>query len=82
MNTKNKPKLGKLERIKDIRSVWGNEARDFSRWLAEEENLNDLGKILGLDLELIHTEERIGNSEPTFLRGIANPENLSSLRIN
>ncbi|WP_289077894.1 DUF4268 domain-containing protein [uncultured Parasutterella sp.] len=60
MNTRNKPKLGKLERIKDIRSVWGNEARDFSRWLAEEENLNDLGKVLGLDLELIHTEEKIG----------------------
>ena len=36
-------KLGKLEKIKDLRSVWKHEAKDFTKWLSEEENLNILG---------------------------------------
>ena len=33
-------KLGKLEKVKDLRSVWKHEANDFTKWLAKEENLN------------------------------------------
>ena len=32
-------KLGKMIRITDLRSVWPHEANDFTKWLAQEENL-------------------------------------------
>lgn len=34
-------KLGKIKEV-DIRSVWPHEQYDFSKWLAEEENIVDL----------------------------------------
>ena len=53
--------LGKLEKVKDLRSVWPHEANDFTKWLAEEENLELLGNELGIDMELIGTEVRTGS---------------------
>ena len=42
--------LGKLEKIEDLRSIWKHEAKDFTPWLAEEENLSMLSEaILRLD---------------------------------
>ncbi len=32
-------KLGKMIRITDLRSIWPHEANDFTKWLAQEENL-------------------------------------------
>ncbi len=32
-------KLGKIKRVTDLRSVWHHEAKDFSKWLAQENNL-------------------------------------------
>ena len=32
-------KLGKIEKV-DIRELWKNEAKDFTKWLATEENIN------------------------------------------
>lgn len=32
-------KLGKLEKVKDLRSVWPHEANDFTNWLAKEDSL-------------------------------------------
>ena len=52
--------LGKLVKCEDLRSVWKNEAYDFTIWLAEEENLNLLGETLGVEIELINTEEPAG----------------------
>jgi len=47
---------------KELRSAWNNEARDFTPWLAEAENLSKLGEILGLNqLELIRIEHPVGN---------------------
>ena len=37
--------LGRIEEV-SIRSVWPNEARDFTPWLAEAENLTLLGEAL------------------------------------
>ena len=51
--------LSRLERV-ELRNIWVNEARDFTPWLANEENLNFLGDMLGLELELIETEQRVG----------------------
>ena len=40
-------KLGKLKEV-NIRKVWGHEQYGFSKWLSNEENINELGEILGL----------------------------------
>lgn len=55
--------LGKLKQIKDLRSVWPDEARDFSPWLAQEENLALIGETLNFGgdwLELLETEANVG----------------------
>ena len=43
-----------------MRDYWVDEARDFTPWLAEEENLALLADTLGLSLELVGTEQRVG----------------------
>lgn len=43
-------KLGKIKRITDIRSVWHHEEKDFSKWLAQDENLKQLSDAIGLIL--------------------------------
>lgn len=53
--------LARLEKVPDLRVVWKNEALNFTRWLAEEENLALLGETIGADLELIETESSIGS---------------------
>ena len=68
-------KLGKLEKIKDLRSVWKHEAIDFTKWLAEEENLNILGEEIGIDIELISTEAKTGSFSTDILAVEANTDN-------
>ena len=51
--------LGKLKKV-DLRSVWENEARNFSKWLSREENLNLLGEEIGIDISFIKTEATVG----------------------
>lgn len=51
--------LGKLERV-DLRTVWANEANDFTPWLATEENLALLGDTINMDLELEAQEQHVG----------------------
>lgn len=53
-------KLGKLKEI-DIREVWKHEQYDFSKWLAGEENINELGNTLNLSLTDVETEKFVGN---------------------
>lgn len=47
--------LGKMIRITDLRSVWPHEANDFTKWLAQEENLTLLGdaKAIGVELSFV-----------------------------
>jgi len=52
-------KLGKIEKV-DLRKVWKNEARDFTTWLSEEENIEQLSEITGLSLVNIKTEVSVG----------------------
>ncbi len=53
-------KLGKLKEV-DIRNVWSHEQYDFSKWLATEENIKELGDVLGLSLTEIETEKFVGS---------------------
>jgi hypothetical protein len=48
--------LGKIQQV-DLREVWPNEASSFTPWL--EENPEELGEILGLDLEFVR-EKPVG----------------------
>ena len=51
-------KLATIERV-DIRSIWPNEADDFTPWLAD--NLDQLGDELGMELELVGREAAVGS---------------------
>lgn len=53
-------KLGKLQEI-DIRKVWQHEQYYFSKWLANPENIQELGDTLNLSLTDVETEKFVGN---------------------
>ncbi len=53
--------LGKIERITDLRTVWKHEARDFSKWLAKEENLKELSDTVGVDIDPEELESAVGS---------------------
>lgn len=53
-------KLGKIKEV-DIRSVWAHEQYDFSAWLAQEENIKELGETLNLSLTDVDTEQFVGS---------------------
>ncbi len=52
--------LGKLERVENLREIWPEEDRDFTPWLAKEENLELLGEAIGMGLELEAQEKYVG----------------------
>ena len=54
-------KLGKMIRITDLRSVWPHEAGDFTKWLAQEENLALLSDAIDIELELEERESSVGS---------------------
>lgn len=54
-------KLGKMIKITDLRSVWPHEANDFTKWLAQEENLALLSDAIDIDLELEERESSVGS---------------------
>jgi hypothetical protein len=51
--------IGTLKKVDDLRTIWTNEAVDFTGWLAA--NLNLLGQEIGIDLELREREHNVGN---------------------
>lgn len=50
--------FGQLRKL-SLRDVWSREATDFTPWLAD--NIRELGKALGLDLELESREAGVGD---------------------
>lgn len=51
--------LGKIKRI-EIREIFKDEARDFTPWLAKEENLSLLSEEIGVDIKLLEVEASVG----------------------
>ena len=54
--------MAQLERLTpvDLHEAWINEARDFTPWLAREENIGLLADTIGLELEVEAQEQRVG----------------------
>lgn len=52
--------LGVMSRVDNLRSIWPDEARDFTPWLAKEQNLKLLGDAVGIDLVLEEKESSVG----------------------
>jgi hypothetical protein len=68
-------KLGKIETV-DVRTVWRNEAGDFTPWLAQEENLAALGQALHLgELSLQSTELSVGDFSDVLIENQLEPTN-------
>ena len=51
--------LGRLEPV-DLREAWGREDQEFTPWLAQEGNLAELGRAIGMELELVSQEQNVG----------------------
>ncbi len=51
--------LGRLQQVA-LREAWANEARDFTPWLAQQENLSLLGEAIGAELEPHEEESSVG----------------------
>lgn len=52
--------LGIMTRVDNLRSIWLDEARNFTPWLAQEQNLKLLGESIGIDLVLEEKESSVG----------------------
>ncbi len=52
--------LGSIEPVR-LSEVFEGEASEFTPWLAEQENLDQLGQALNLDLSLVETEGSVGS---------------------
>lgn len=59
-------KIGRLEKV-DLRSLWKKEDKDFTPWLAQEENIRLLGEAISIDLEVINQEESVGSFRADIL---------------
>jgi hypothetical protein len=59
LGTKPAQVLGRLQTV-ELREIWEDEARDFTPWLAREDNLALLGETVGLELEFEKQEAAVG----------------------
>lgn len=72
-----KVNLGELT-VVDLREVWGDEARDFTPWLSQPENIEALSKQLGdLELEVEGVEVPVGS----FKSDIVALDTLSNTKV-
>lgn len=61
-----KTPLGRLEKV-ELRNYWKDEAKDFTPWLAEDENINLLGETVGMELEIQEKEAKVGTFSADIL---------------
>ena len=65
--------LGKLEKV-DLRTVWKNEAQNFTKWLAKTENISLLSDEIGIDIEPVQIEAQVGKFNVDILAQIENTD--------
>ena len=53
--------VSRLEEVKDLRKIWSNESRDFTPWLAKDENMEILSDEIGIDIEVEEIESSVGD---------------------
>ena len=51
--------LGKIDKV-DLREIWDTEDKHFTPWLAEDDNIAQLGDAIGIDLEVESQEKNVG----------------------
>lgn len=68
-----KKTLGALQRV-DLRTYWEDEARDFTPWLASPAGLYLLGETIGVVLELVGQEKRVGPFKADILAQVEGEE--------
>lgn len=69
-------KLGRLEKV-ELRDYWADEAKDFTPWLAKEENIDELSNTIGIDIEVEDTEVFVGNYRADIVgRDISNNQKV------
>ena len=52
-------RLGRLQKV-ELRDAWETEDRDFTPWLADEDNIKILADTINLDLEVEAVEKNVG----------------------
>ena len=58
--------LARLEKV-DLRDYWQDEAKDFTPWLSEEDNISLLSSTIGMQLEVVGREETVGSFRADIL---------------
>ena len=61
-----KTSLGRLEKV-DLKEIWPKEDKDFTPWLAEDDNIELLAETLDMDLEVDTTEKKVGRFRADIL---------------
>ena len=64
-------KLGKISQV-DLRQMWTSEAYEFTPWLASDDGIEYLSEILGVSLEVVGTEQRVGPFKCDIVANIIN----------
>lgn len=59
-------KLSKLIKV-DLRQAWNHEAADFTNWLAQPENLDNLSNEIGIEIKPLKTEASVGTFKVDIL---------------
>ena len=73
--------LGRLKRVEDLRTAWPGEAKDFTPWLARDENISILAETLGMELEVEAKEKGVGPFRADILCRAADPDQESWVLI-
>lgn len=68
-------KLGRLEEV-PLRDIWPHEALNFTKWLAQEENIELLSNELNIDIEVIDTEVPAGKYRLDILARSSDDETI------
>jgi hypothetical protein len=74
-------KIAKLNKV-ELREVWAHEAHEFTKWLAEPENLELLSDEIGIGIELVQVEANVGRYNVDILAREENTSKKSSSKTS